>query len=144
LASSQVGWPWVCLGFWLFFGFFTWKWKILLFNFFGKTFAKFCNKCYIRHLHSVISNIWEMIDSKLSFCVRTHWKCVHSLHCVGSIVLKALNQGLPKCGSPLASRMQLFKPVHAALWAFRKIIYLFFIFYFYCKRRNIVKWYGGG
>jgi len=29
----------------------------------------------------------------------------------------------------LASRMQLFEPLHAALRAFRKIIYL----YFYCK-----------
>ena len=33
----------------------------------------------------------------------------------------------------LASRMRLFEPLHAALWAFRKIIYLFFMFCFYCK-----------
>jgi len=29
--------------------------------------------------------------------------------------------------------LQTFKPMHAALWAFRKIIYLFFIIYFCCK-----------
>ena len=33
----------------------------------------------------------------------------------------------------LASRMWHFEPLHAALWAFQKIMYLFFIFYFYCK-----------
>jgi len=31
------------------------------------------------------------------------------------------------------ARLRLFQPSHAALWAFRKIIYLFFIYYFYCK-----------
>jgi len=33
----------------------------------------------------------------------------------------------------LASRMRLFELFLATLWAFRKVAYLFFIFYFYCK-----------
>jgi len=41
------------------------------------------------------------------------------------------------------AKLQLFKPLHPALWEFRKIIYLFFIFYFYCKvqkYRKMVLW----
>jgi len=41
----------------------------------------------------------------------------------------------------IASPMRLFEPLHAALWAFRKIIYLFFISIAKC--RNIAKWYCG-
>jgi len=33
----------------------------------------------------------------------------------------------------LASRMQRIQELHAALWTFWEIIYLFFILYFYCK-----------
>ena len=39
----------------------------------------------------------------------------------------------------LASRMRLFEPLHAALWSFRKIISLFFIFYFYYKAQKYCK-----
>ena len=31
------------------------------------------------------------------------------------------------------AKLRLFEPLHSALWAFRKIPYLFFIIYFYCK-----------
>jgi len=31
------------------------------------------------------------------------------------------------------AKLRLFERFPAALWAFRKIIYLFFIFYFFCK-----------
>jgi len=31
------------------------------------------------------------------------------------------------------AKLRLFEPLHAVVWAFRKIIYLFFIIYFYCE-----------
>jgi len=37
------------------------------------------------------------------------------------------------------AKLRLFEPLHAALWAFRKIMYLFLISI--AKRRNIAKWY---
>ena len=40
---------------------------------------------------------------------------------------------------PLASRMLFFETLHAAIRAFRKSIYLFFIFYFYCKVQKYCK-----
>jgi len=31
------------------------------------------------------------------------------------------------------AKLRLFELLHAALWAFRKIIYIFVLFFYYCK-----------
>jgi len=48
-----------------------------------------------------------------------------------SLLVQCIKSGVAQLR--LTSRMRLFEPFHAALWAFRTIIHLFLIFYFYCK-----------
>jgi len=96
LASFQVGWPknfsWPFGLFWLHlklaglvFGLLALFWPFYAeiegkycYSIFSETHLQnFCNKCYIRRLHSDISNIWAMIDSKLSSCVIIGSACTH-------------------------------------------------------------------
>jgi len=106
-------------------------------------------------LLSQACSFWEPADEKLCsthFCKWAQffsWALIDSLKSALRILsasfIQILNQSClcryDKAYMAGVAKQRLFEPLHAALWAFRKLIYLFFIYVAKC--RNIVKWYCG-